>query len=301
MTRIIPRELIKHLEWTPGQQPPPKPAVNPTPQPVPQRTVSIDALVNNGRVFYSAEQDANGRYIGVAVALQDALNEKGSDGIIATMPYFIAGKAQADASNYLWKNWFTALTEENAGIDKKGKLVGRGKPVILTLHGGGLLTPERVKQAYREGLTPQNAAKFTDDEFDHLLNGVLPSGESINVYTVDDLKRGIPDPFGRYAVWMPAETATAKSSGYQSKSDFLNNELVLARVGTLEYLDAYFEKAQHPKNHNLGNWHQFGEIDFHQPQGRLLFLNDYYFGLVGDIGLINYCRFVGVKRRRRSS
>ena len=294
MTRIIPRELIKHLEWTLGQQPPPKPAVNPIPQPVPQRTVSIDALVNNGRVFYSAEQDANGRYIGVAVALQDALNEKGSDGIVATMPYFIAGKAQADASNYLWQKWFTAFSEENAGIDKKGKLVKKGLPVVLTLHGGGILTPERVKQAYREGLTPQNAAKFTDEEFDHLLNGVLPSGESINVYTVDDITRGIPDPFGRYAVWMPAKTAQSRSSGHHAKADFMNNELVIARVGTLEYLDAYFEKAQHPSNHTLGNWHQFGEIDFHQPQGRLLFLDNYYDGLGGGSSLDNIGRFVGV-------
>ena len=79
----------------------------------------------------------------------------------------------------------------------------------------------------------------------------------------------------------------------------MNNELVIARVGTLEYLDAYFEKAQHPSNHTLGNWHQFGEIDFHQPHRRLLFLNDYYFGLLGIISLYIIGRFVGVKRRRR--
>jgi len=284
------------LEWIPGQQPPQRPAVNPTPQPVQQRTASIDALVNGGREFFSEQKDSNGNYIGVAVALQEAYDQMGSDAIIATMPYLVAGKAQAEKSNYLWQKWFTALSEENAGIDKNGKLVGRGQPVVLTLHGRGILTPERIRQAYSEGLTPQNAAKFTDDEFDNLLNGVLPSGESINLYTVDDIKRGISDPFGRYAVWMPAETAKSKSSGHHSKSDFMNNELVIARVGTLEHLDAYFEKARHSSNHNLGNWHRLGEIDFTQPQGRVLFVGDTSDGLSGINYLNSNGRFVGVRK-----
>ena|SRR3989338_2309570 len=295
MTRIIPRELIKHLEWTLGQQPPPKPAVNPIPQPVPQRTVSIDALVNNGRMFYSAEQDADGRHIGVAVALQDALNEKGSDGIVATMPYFIAGKAQADASNYLWKNWFTAVTEENIGIDKTGQFVKAGSPIVIIVHGGGILTPDRIRQAYDEGLTEQNAAKYTEEEFDSLLKGQLPAAGSIRIYTVADVSRGnIPDPFGTYGVALDFEKSKATESGFLKKKKFLENPLVLARAGTLEYLDAYFEKAQHPSNHTLGNWHQFGEIDFHQPQGRLLFLDNYYDGLGGGSSLDNIGRFVGV-------
>ena len=291
MTRIIPRELIKHLEWTPGQQPPQKPAVNPAPQPVQQRTSSIDALVNRGREFYSEQND-----IGVAVALQEAYDQMGSDAVIATMPYLIAGKVKADESNYLWQKWFTALSEENAGIDKNGKIVGRGQPIVLTLHGGGILTPERIRQAYSEGLTPRNAAKFTDAEFDNLLNGVLPSGESINLYTVDDVRKGIPDPFGRYAVWMHAKTAKSKSSGYHSKSDFMNNELVIARAGTLEHLDAYFEKTQNSSNHDLGNWHRYGEIDFRQPQGRVLFVYNRSNGLYGNYNLMNYGRFVGVRK-----
>ena len=85
------------------------------------------------------------------------------------------------------------------------------------------MTPERIRQAYSEGLTPQNAAKYTDDEFDNLLKGVLPSGESIELYNVDDVKKGIPEPFGRYAIWMPAEAAKATASGYHKKKDFMEN------------------------------------------------------------------------------
>ena len=185
--------------------------------PVQQRTAGIEALVKNGSQFYSEEKDSEGRYIGVAAALQKAYDKMGNDAVIASMPYLIAGKANADKKNYLWQNWFTALSEENAGIDKRGKLVRAGEEIVITLHGRGILTPERIRQAYSEGLTPQNAAKYTDDEFDNLLKGVLPSGESIELYNVDDVKKGIPEPFGRYAVWMPAEAAKATASGYHKR------------------------------------------------------------------------------------
>ncbi|MEK6816027.1 MAG: hypothetical protein AABY09_00300 [Nanoarchaeota archaeon] len=302
MTRIIPRELIRHLEWTPGQDALEIPIVSLSPQPVLQRFGSIDALVSGGREFYSEQKDSRGHYMGVAVALQDAVSRMGQDGIIATMPYLIAGKSKADKENYLWQNWFTALTEEDAGIDADGKLVGRGQAVVLTVHGGGILNHERIMQAYAEGLTPQNAAKLTDDEFNKLLNGVLPSGDSISLYTVDDVKKGnVPDPFGRYAVWMPAEAARSKSSGYHAKGDFMKNELVVARSGTLEHLDAYFEKAKHPSNKNVGNWHGLGEIDFSQPQGRVLFVNNDCLGLSGNYLLYNLGRFVGVAPEARGA
>ena len=172
--------------------------------------------------------------------------------------------------NYLWQNWFTALSEENAGIDKNGKLAKAGEEIVITLHGGGILTPERIRQAYSEGLTPQNAAKYTD-EFDSLLKGVLPSGESIDLYTVDDVKKGIIEPFGRYAVWMPAEAAKTTASNWHKKKEFMENPLVIARAGTLEHIEAYFKKAK--SSDKVGNWHRFGEIDFRQPQDRLLFVS----------------------------
>ncbi|MDI6738069.1 MAG: hypothetical protein QME12_06165, partial [Nanoarchaeota archaeon] len=108
MTKIIPPELIRHLEWSPGQEVPQMPAPGAA-KPVQQIVLSIDELVKNGKQFYSAEKDSEGRYIGVAAALQQAYDEMGSDAIIATMPYLIAGKAKAGKKNYLWQKWFTAL------------------------------------------------------------------------------------------------------------------------------------------------------------------------------------------------
>jgi hypothetical protein len=157
MTRIIPRELIKHLEWSPGQEPPqPTPVTPPsTATPVQQHNCSIESLVSQGNAFYDDD---------LPTAFRKAQEYATVDGVVASMPYHLAGKATADKRSYLWKNWFTVVTEENMGVDKKGTFVAQGQPVLVTLHGGGILTPERIQQAYDEGLTDQNAARFTEPE-----------------------------------------------------------------------------------------------------------------------------------------
>jgi hypothetical protein len=293
MTKIIPRNLIQHLEWRPGQEPPTPPA-NPISQST-QNISSIDNLVNNGRKFYSNEKDSDNNYIGLRVALQKAINEMGSEGIISSLPYLIAGKAQADkSSNYLWKDWFTALSEEHVVVDSAGKFTNAGNSLVVVVHGQGIFTPERIQQAYDEGLTSQNAAKLNDDEVIDLLDGKLPNRESIELYTVDDVKSGnIPEPFGRYGVVVDFDIAKNKSSGYHNKSNFMDNEIVIARAGTLEHLDSYFEKARGASN-NVGNWHRFTEIDPTQAQGRVLYLDINDNGLYGNINLSGDGRFVGV-------
>ncbi len=291
MTRIIPRDLIKHLEWSPGQEVPKTTPVKPTP--VQQRSsLSIEALVNHGKEFY----DRN-----MPNALRQAQDYATPDGVVASMPYNIAGKALADKSNYLWQHWFTTLTEENVGIDKKGFFVSKGKPVVITLHGGGILTPDRIQQAYDEGLTGQSAAKFTEKEIDDLLDGILPNGERIELYSTDDVKNAkIPYPFGKYGVVTDFETAKATTSGYHRKNAFLENPLVIARAGTLEHLESYYEKAKSSEG-NLANYHPFKRINPTQSQGRLLFLSSDYDGLYGNNSLLNSGRFVGVAPEARSA
>ena len=285
MTRIIPYELIKHLEWTPDQEVPSQPEPVQL-KPTEQIVFSIDHLINNGNEFYNTN---------LPTALEEAINSIGKNGVIASMPYLIAGKAQADKENYLWKSWFTALSEENIGVDKEGRFVESGKPVVVTVHGGGILTSDRIQKAYDEGLTEQRAAKLTEDEFSNLLNGTLPNGENINIYTIDDVQNNnISHLFGKYAVVLDFESAKSTKSGYHQKEDFMKNPLVLARVGTPDYLEDYFEKAKHSSDQDVRNSHIFEEIDTNQQQGRLLYLGDDYDGLSGHDNLDNCGRFVGV-------
>ncbi|MFC1774954.1 hypothetical protein ACFLZN_01415 [Nanoarchaeota archaeon] len=261
--------------------------------------LNIEALLATDKIYLSEDTDSDGNYIGVPIALENALTEVSSMGV-ASMPYLIAGNSAANRdrkysanSHWLWKDWFTCYSEENVIIDSKGLFGERGKPVVFVVHRGGILTPERIKRAYSGGLTPQNAAKYTSDETNGLLEGKLPNGKQIQIYTVDDVKKGnVSNPFGQYAVVVNFETAKATKSDYHSKDDFKNNELVIARAGTLDYLDEYFEKAQ--SGNTVGNWHRFTEIDPNQPQGRLLFLDGSNYGLDGDDNLDNDGRFVGV-------
>lgn len=295
MALIIPRDLIQHLVWVPGQ---PSPVLPVPPTPIPPAVggaFSIDDLVNRGTPFYSEQKDATGSYyVGVPISLQQAVAHAGADGIVASLPYLVAGKAVADKSNYLWQTWLTALTEEDVGIDKKGTFVSKGKPVLVVLHGGGILTHTRITQAYTEGLTPQHAAKFTETEFDNLLKGIIPGGESISLYTLEDAQnKRIPHPFGRYGVVMDFETAKATASGLHPKSNFMSNPLVLARLGTLDHAEPYFDKAKNSDD-KVGSYHLFGSIDHRQAQGRVLFLYNNYDGLGGDFDLGNLGRFVGV-------
>src|SRR3989339_305054 len=215
MTRIIPRELIKHLEWTPGQTQPPQPRVVP-PVAVPAQSspFSIDNILN-GRTLFD---------ISMPHALRQAIEYAGSSGIVANMPEFIAAKAKAEKGHAFWKEWYTVLTEEDIGIDKKGAFYTRGEPVLVVMHGGGILTPNRIQQAYDEGLLDYSA-KYRDEEFDALLEGRLLDGTSFPLYRLEEIKdgrSGLPHQFG---VVMPYKTAQETRSGLHKKKPFLNNPL----------------------------------------------------------------------------
>ena len=271
---------------------------------------NIEALINHGAPFYNTDKQGD-IFIGVAHSLREAQTYVKSGGIVASLPFLIAGKTRAtktvggkvvrNPDHYVWKNWLTALSEENVGIDTKGKYVQRNKPIVITVHGGGILsTPERILQAYQEALTPQNAAKYVDKngrptgEFEGLLDGRLPNGEAINLYSIEDVVQGrIANPFARHAIWTPYETAKNTPSGHIIKTDFLKNELVLSRSSTILYLPTYFDLAQN--DGKVGNWHRLKEIDPNIPQGRVLFLNANNGGLDGDDNLGGGGRFVGVR------
>ena len=292
MRKIIPRELIKHLEWNPTNPPKEEPKSSPKKSsPVPSMigTFSIEQMLN-GKTFYNTDRNASGNLIGVAVSLRQALKYATSKGIVLTMPELIKAKTQADKSHEYWRNWLSAYTEENIGIDRNGKFGERNEPVLVVVHGGGILTPDRIMKAYEDGLIG-NSAKYTEEEFNELLEGRV-NGNEIPFYALEEIKRGVPNLPHRFGVVMPYRDAQATSSGFQNKSNFLNNPLVIARNGGLENLETYFDMAK--DNDKIGCWHSFSGRDTSIPQGRLLFLNAGSYGLSGINYLDNYGRFVGV-------
>ena len=285
MTRIIPdKELEKFIQstgWVPGQE-----LFQPETPPVTKHEntsqYSIEDILK-GQPFY----DDN-----LSDALQQALDHAGSDGIVASMPELIVAKIKADENHDFWKNWHTVHTEENIGMDKKGIFYGKDEPVLVIVNGGGILTPNRIKQAYEEGLT-NGSAKYSDDEFSNLLEGRLPSGALIELYKFEKIKKGIPDLPHRFGVVMPYSIAQNTKNGYYKKRGFVQNPLVIARAGGIENLETYFDRAK-DSDKEVGNNHTFKNRDASVPQGRVLFLDGDYDGLDGVNDLDGGGRFVGV-------
>ena len=256
-------------------------------------TFAVDDLVLRGNDdFYCDEKNVGQQYkgipenayVGVPVSLENCLKWAGdNNGVVATIPFLVAGLSVAQADNYLRQRWHTAYSEEFSGIDTEG-VYKKGKPVVIVQHGIELLLPDRIRKAYNDGLTSQNGAKLTPDEWKKVLQAKNP------LYTVQDVREGkVKNPFGCYRVVLGFDEAKATSSGYQDKDTFVNNDLVIARAGTLEYIEPYFDNIQ--SGDTVCNGHRFGEIDPKISQGRVLFVNGSYYGLHG-VNLDGDARFV---------
>ena len=265
----------------------PTPPPNPEPNPQPDLALSRlsgdfpftvdDLLLSGNDDFYDESKNVGQKYkgipadvyVGVPVSLEKCLQWTGNNnGVVATMPYLIAGLSKAKTENYLRQRFHTACSEEFSGIDTEG-IYSKGKPIVVVQHGIEVLIPDRIRKAYSEGLTPHNGAKLTPDEWKKVLTAKSP------IYTVEDVKKGkVKNPCGSYRVVLGFDKAKATTSNYQDKNTFTNNELVIARVGTLEHLEKYFDNVQ--SGDTVGNWHRFGEIDPKVPQGRVLFVDGSY-------------------------
>ena len=256
--------------------------------------VTVDDLVNRGNDdFYCGDKNVGQKYkgipadsyVGVPISLEKCLKWAGdNNGIVAILPYLIAGLSKAKPDHWLRQRWHTCYSEEFSGVDTEG-VYSKGKSIVVVQHGIELLLPDRIRKSYNEGLTPHNGAKLTVDEWKKVLTSSIP------LYTVEDVKKGkVKNPFGSYRVVLGFDKAKATISNYQDKNTFANNDLVIARAGTLEYIEPYFDNIQ--SGGTVGNWHRFGEIDPKISQGRVLFVDYDDFGLLGDYILDNYARFV---------
>ena len=185
------REANKNQEKTSRGKKGRKSSEGDSPRTMPTGSFNVDDLINNGQPFYSDQKDGD-KYVGLPIALEQALNHAGTNGYVATMPELIAAKLKAGKNHNFWKNWFTTHTEENIGIDKKGRFYSANEPVLVIVNGGGILTPERIKQAYAEDLI-DNSARYTEEEFDNLLDGNLLDGSSIKLHSLEDIRQRVLD------------------------------------------------------------------------------------------------------------
>ncbi len=240
-----------------------------------------------GRVFYNTN-------LPNALRLAQAYSTK--DGYIASMPQLLHGRNVASFTDEIWTNWYTANSEEDVVTDSQGRFGKKDRPVVVVLHGGGILgSPERIEKAYVPKLTDQRAAKFSDEEARAVLEGRMPDEKTVPVMTYNDFVKATGLPM-RYGVVLDFDKAKSTKSDDQKVSDLYDNPLVIARAGGVKQAKQALDRAKEKfQTENYGNWHPFNDIDPRQAQGRLLFLSDDdYDGLGGYGGLDGDGRFVGV-------
>ena len=283
MTDIIPRNLIRHLEYNPNLEVPSQEV-----QEQPIKGFGIEDILN-GKTFYNEES----KYYGGV--LEEALDYVGTEGILATMPELIEAKVSTDNTHELWNDYYTAHTEENVGIDTKGRFYGRGEPVLVLVNGGGLITPERMREArdYQTGFWGHQSLEYEPKEFNKLLDGKLPDGTPIQLHSFEDIKEGIPNLPHRFGIVMPYRLALSTISEEHDKKEFLENPLVIARAGGPEHLEDYFEKS---KVSSIINFHHYLVEQKELPQGRMLnlYLRNKGMILSNCNSLLRRSRFLGV-------
>ena len=211
----------------------------------------------------------------------------------------------------------------------------QGNHVVVTVHGGGIFgSAERFEKLFRAntsrysevGFTGLFAGKITEQEAHDVLDGKIPDGTEIPVFSFDEFKRGVADLPRHYAVVMDFEMAKNCRSGYEKFDDLKEDPLMIVRAGGVEAAAAYLDKAR--SRHNtatMGSWHPFNSIlDLDQPQTRIpnlagnkggvgseeedghLYGYDADYGMGGDssihnTSMINVARYVAVAPRDAST
>ena len=130
-------------------------------------------------------------------ALRQAIEYAGDDGFVASMPQLLLARANADYDNEIWNNWFFTSNSEESVVT-----TSQGNRVVVTVHGGGIFaTPERFRKLYHSnvsrhckgGFTGLFAAKISDREASDVVDGKLPDGTELPVFSFDEFRRGVRD------------------------------------------------------------------------------------------------------------
>jgi len=197
------------------------------------------------------------------------------------------------------------------------EIVGRsraGNEVVITVHGAGLLTPERIKNGINysplsadvmpdHGLTKPASGKghgalpLKDEEVYALLDGKTPFGD-IEVYSFSDLEKGFVFPT-RYALVRDFDLEKEKISGkYYSLQELANDPRMICSAGSLEAAEAHLRQlAKRSGTEMFSNFHSLHNLDINQPQGRFLERRGFLEGLYGCLEMDGSARFVAVRKQ----
>ena len=210
-------------------------------------------------------------------ALRRALNYAGDEGFVASMPQLLHARTTAPYDNEIWRiRSFASHSEENVVRTRQGN------HVVVAVHGGGIFaSPERFRTLYHAstsrfselGFTGLFGARISETEAQSLLDGKLPAGNEVPVFSFGEFKSGMSNLPRRYAVVLDFKTAKTSNNGNAAFDALKDDPLMIVRAGGVEAAAAYFDKARDRKTSAvMGSWHCLNDIDPDQPQTRVLFL-----------------------------
>ena len=208
--------------------------------------------------------------------LRRALSFAGDDGFVASLPQLLHARTDAPYANILWNTRFNTYSEESVVTTTQGN---HG---VVVIHGGGIYaSPARYEKMYyastdtrsEHGHTGQFAGKISEQEGRDLLDGRMPDGKEIPVYSFEEFKQGISDLPIRYGVILDFEIARQSECGYIEFEVLKDDPNLIARAGGVEAAAAYLDKFKARHNTSrMGHWHPYNQIDPDQPQTSTLFL-----------------------------
>jgi len=201
------------------------------------------------------------------------------------LPQLLQDRLTASYNDAIWTKMSVPLSEEDIGIDVKGKFASKGKPVLVEVHGTGIfVSDEKFSNSSKLGLTAGYGLKLINNEFENLLDGKIQDNPEIPIYHFDEFRNTNKFPT-LYAIVLDFDIARETESGRLDLEKLYNNPVFQMRVGSIETATLFLDKLRNwYSDQKFGNRHSFNDVDPNQPQGRLLTLGSEDFG-IGDGGL----------------
>ena len=210
-------------------------------------------------------------------ALRRALEYAGDDGFVASMPQLLHARTNAPYDNEIWNTRSFASNSEESVVRTR-----QGSHLVVAVHGGGIFaSPERFRALHHAstsrfselGFTGLFGARISEREAHSLLDGKLPDGNEVPVFSFGEFRNGISDLPRRYAVVLDFETAKNSNNGNAAFDELKYDPLMIVRAGGAEAAATYLDKARDRKTSAvMGSWHCLNDVNPDQPQTRVLFL-----------------------------
>jgi len=255
--------------------------------PIIPHSSDLAALISHGRDIYG-----NTTLNALDTARTSPPRGVGEEGIIATIAEIAQIRIKSPKDSRFWTQWYTGLSELDIGTSPQGN------SLAVVAHLGILSVPGRLRTAYNatgvNAIGVNGAAPYSDPEFHRLLNGRLPDGSSIDVVNFAEfLRNGSQNLPRRYAVVMDLKEAQKFPTGVQKTGALLDHPVFIAAVGGKEELAQYLQRVVEVrgKDETFCTEH-LTTTGPEKAHGRLLFLYNYYHGLLGYDYLYGSGRFL---------